>query len=213
MQANNIDINKITQMGPAYFDNPELYRRTSKKKYEVYVCMPKIGQAVHNKLENANYITEEGKRFVISGTVGEQWVISIDKLAKTYQLPDGAEINPAYLKTKIQQVNGNSIIDWFTVVTKPGGGGINWATFVPKQFIFKIKTSWGDVLTVNDPSVDHGNGDFLVCSDGNGIADLSDRWVVNGKVFITTYDMRHFPRFGTSKAMEAPRPTSILNLM
>ena len=47
------------------------WKRTSKKKYQIYVCMPPLGTKVYNFLENAHYETSEKKPFVLSGTVGE----------------------------------------------------------------------------------------------------------------------------------------------
>lgn len=50
-------------------NNINNWRKTRKKSYEVYMSMPKAGTKVHNKLENAYYVTDDNKRFVISGTV------------------------------------------------------------------------------------------------------------------------------------------------
>lgn len=209
MASVNVDYNKIKQMGPTYFEDPSIYKRTSKKRYSVYVCMPRPGQKVVNRLEMAKYVTDENKKFVISGTVGETWVIDVAKLAKTYQYPDGTPITPESLNKKVKKQGEVSMIDWFQLVTQPGGGGINWATFVPKEFSFPIKTSWGDTLMVNDPRTEHGLGDFLVCDDAGGRPNLADRWVVNGKVFPTTYDMRPFPGLGGGQAEETLKPKSI----
>mgnify|MGYP007090436098 CR=1 FL=1 len=41
----------------------------------------------------------------------------------------------------------------------------------------------------NDPSSEHGYGDYLVCPNKDGKPDFSDVWVVNGAVFPSTYDM------------------------
>ena len=81
-------------------NNPKNWKRTSKKNYDVYVCRPKLGTKVRNRLEGSDYITDEKKQFVISGTVGEQWVIDIGKLAKTYSFMDGKPITPDELKSK-----------------------------------------------------------------------------------------------------------------
>lgn len=66
-------------------------------------------------------------------------------------------------------------------------GNINYAMHIPVNVQMQVSTAWGDVLIANRPGVPHGNGDFLVCGEKNGRPDLSDVWVVNGKVFATTY--------------------------
>lgn len=193
-----------------YIDDVTQYKRTKKKSYSVYVCMPKIGTNVQNKLEMSNYVTSEQKRFVIMGTVGETWVIDDNKLAKTYQFTDGSPITPQSLSKRVVSVGGIQLIDWMHLETQPGGGGLNWAMFIPKKHTFQIPTAWGDVLTVNDPRTRHGKGDFIVCADAGGRPNIADRWVVNGEVFPTTYDMRAFPNMGAAIAKEIARPKSIV---
>lgn len=72
--------------------------------------------------------------------------------------------------------------------TVPSTG--NFACFVPAGIKVSVNTAWGDVLHVNRDGVPHGDGDYLVCAVGkDGKPDLSDVWVVNGKIFPSTYDM------------------------
>ena len=183
----------------APWDDPIKYKKTRKKKYTITASMPPMGTQVHNKLEKANYVTNENKKFVLTGTVGEQWVIDAGKLAKTYTFEDGTQITPDALKRKLVKgiKNGQEFpcLKPFRVTTQPGVP--NWAVHVPKQYVFQIPTSWGDVLTVNDPSLPHGSGDFIVCVDAGGFPNLNDRWVVNGLIFPDTYDMRAFPNMAT----------------
>ena len=48
-------------------------------------------------------------------------------------------------------------------------------------------------MYANRPGISHGHGDFLLCpDDGMGHPNLNDVWVVNGKVFPTTYDLHSF---------------------
>lgn len=176
--------------------NQKNWKRTHKKNYEVYVCMPPIGTKVHNFLEGTDYVTTKEKRFVISGTRGEQWVIDAAKLAKTYQTLDGQPLNTKTLNIK------NGIMPWVKVKTRPDAS-IVWACFLPKKYrSFPVKTSWGDVLMANRPEVRHGYGDFLVCADANGRPNFSDMWVVNGEVFPTTYDLRSFPNMFSDEQMD-----------
>lgn len=37
------------------------FKRTCKKQYEVYVCRPRLGSSVRNKLEGSQYITEQNR--------------------------------------------------------------------------------------------------------------------------------------------------------
>ena len=91
----------------------------------------------------------------------------------------------------------------------------NWAFHLPLGIRnFPVQTSWGDTLYANRDGIGHGVGDFIVCSDANGMPNLSDMWVVNGEVFPTTYDMRAFPGLGLTgdKAAETPVPKSIAGM-
>lgn len=193
-------------------NNPKNWKRTRKKGYEVYVCRPNIGKEVTNKLEGAKYKTDQNKQFVISGTVGETWVIDAGKLAKTYTFIDGSPITPEALKSKMTK---SGLIDWMHLKTMPAANAqTNWAFHLPLSTKnFPVQTSRGDTLYANRPGVGHGVGDFLVCSDAGGQPNLNDVWVVNGEVFPTTYDMRAFPGLITDndKLSETPVPKSILD--
>lgn len=207
-----IDVMQCNAMGElaSFIINPKFWKKTQKKGYNVYACMPKIGTQVVNKLEGAKYATDSNKRFVLSGTVGEQWVIDVGKMAKTYSFADGSPITPDALKRRMQ----GDVIDWIQLKTLPGGGGLNWAFYLPANIMnLPVKTSWGDTLMANRPGVEHGVGDFLVCSDAGGKPNLSDMWVVNGQVFPNTYDMRAFPGLVPQKAgvdTNIPKPNSIM---
>lgn len=182
----------------------ENWKRTHKKKYQIFVCMPSLGTKVYNHLEDTHYVTSEKKPFVLSGTAGEQRVIDPAKLFKTYQLPTGEPLNLDYLKTKGHPYN----VDWFKIETR-SDTIINWALFIPKNQKLAVPTSWGDVLTANRSGVPHGLGDYLLCSDGGNMPNLSDMWVVNGEIFPATYDMHAFPNKGASSAKESPVPKKL----
>lgn len=194
------------------------WKMTEKKSYEVYVCRPVLGTAVTNKLEGASYTTDKNKQFVMSGTLGEQWVIDAKKLASTYTLADGREINAEVLKGK--KVNKEGEIDWLRLKTKRNSGQKNWAIMLPASVKnYSVKTSWGDTLLANRAGIAHGLGDFLVCADAGGKPNFNDMWVVNGIVFPTTYDMRPFPgvmaevekRMKGKNLKETVVPKSIVN--
>ena len=182
------------------WDNPENYKRTHKKKYTIEASMPPEGTVVFNVLENTMYKTSSEKQFVLTGTIGEQWVIDVNKLCKTYTFEDGTPINKESLSRKVVRGYKDNIpcpcIKPFKITSIPGVD--NWAIHVPKQYVFQIPTAWGDVLTVNNPDQSHGKGDYIVCADAGGYPNLNDRWVVNGEIFADTYDMRAFPNMGAS---------------
>ena len=133
--------------------------------YDVTIEKVAPGTKVHNKLENADYVTDENRCFIVTGTAGEQWPINGDKLKNKYGIdPDTVEEG----EQTVAHVNG-------------GSDGI-WA--VPVTGNHKIETSWGDVLETNAEGVEHGDGDFIV----SNTPDFSDTWVVNGSVFGNTYE-------------------------
>ena len=189
------------------------WKRTSKKQYEVYVCRPKIGTKVVNRLEGAEYVTDQNKQFVISGTRGERWAIDGEKLAKTYCTLTGERLGANILS----KAHRDGTIDWLKIKTiqSANGGACNWAFHMPIHIAefrnFPVRTSWGDVLYANRDGVAHGRGDFLVCADAGGRPNFNDMWVVNGEVFITTYDLRGFRGLGDIGTVEAPKPSAIVH--
>lgn len=124
------NIKNVQQYAPAM----ELtnWKRTQKKKYQIYVCMPSLGTKVYNQLENVHYTTSENKPFVLSGTVGEQWVIDPGKLFKTYQLPNGYPLNLDFLKTKGHPYK----VNWFKIETivDVANPVYNWALLYQRVF-------------------------------------------------------------------------------
>ena len=133
--------------------------------YDVTIEKVAPGTKVHNKLENSDYVTDENRCFVVTGTAGEQWPVNGDKLKSKYGIdPDTVKEG----EQTIAHVNG-------------GSDGI-WA--VPVTGNHKIETSWGDVLETNAEGVEHGDGDYIV----SNTPDFSDTWVVNGSVFGNTYE-------------------------
>lgn len=184
-----------------------IFKQTREKKYNVYMCMPPKGTQVTNRLEGSHYQTDENKPFVLSGTVGETWVVDANKLAKTYTFADGCEITPEALNSRMK----NGIIDWIKLTTKQIGMDINFAAHLPLSVTnYPVPTSWGDILYANRDGVSHGNGDFLVCTSINGQPNYDDMWVVNGEIFPSTYDMRAFPGLGSGVNRETPVPKSIM---
>ena len=146
--------------------------------YDVKIEKVAPGTKVHNKLENSDYVTDDERCFVVTGTAGEQWPVNGDKLKSKYGL------NPESIK------DGEST----TAHVNGGSDGI-WA--VPVTGNHKIETSWGDVLETNAAGVEHGDGDYIVSNS----PDFSDTWVVNGAVFGNTYEASEDNTF-VSKAFD-----------
>lgn len=198
--------------------DPKNWKHTQSKQYEIYMCMPDIGEPVYNNLELCSYTTDENCRFVLSGTVGEQWTIDSASLARKYMFADGAPIDEqtiAYRMTmfnrdtrvitnkapmmlpsieELDKYNQGAVMDWQLIRTKPGEATSAFAFHLPLSVVnYPVQTSWGSTLLANAPGVSHGTGDFLVCNDVGGMPDFNDMRVVNGEVFPKTYDMRAFP--------------------
>lgn len=191
--------------------NPANWRKTSKKYYDLWVCIPSIGTKVVNFLEGSEYRTSNRKPFILSGTAGECQTIDETRLYETYRLFGGAKLN----KTEILSRMKNGILDWTHIETIPNNK-VNWAFYLdPNKYgedaiiNLPVQTSQGELLLANRPDVEHGAGDFIVSADRNNKPYLNDIWVVNGIIFPRTYDMRRFKtveynEIGTRK--QTPRP-------
>lgn len=105
--------------------NHNNWKRTCKKKYDIWMRMPGPGKNVTNFLEGSHYVTNENKPFVLSGTVGECWTVDAKKLFKTYRLFGGQPLTVDYLKGRM--VNGK--LDWIHLETV-ADGQVNWAFFL-----------------------------------------------------------------------------------
>ena len=163
-----------------YLANTEFaWFATGKTDYVIQGKMVSADTEVYNELEDVHYTAHpNGKDVILKGTVGEEWVTKLSKVIKTYTKPDGSALTA-------EDFVADTYIDLKTIPTTG-----NFACFVPAGIKVSVNTAWGDVLHVNRDGVPHGDGDYLVCAVGkDGKPDLSDVWVVNGKIFPSTYDM------------------------
>ena len=128
--------------------------------YTVTIQKVKPGTKVHNKLENANYVTNENKCYVITGTVGEQWPVDAKKVQQKYICDLNKLESGKPVKAKINPEAVKNDKGYFTVC---------------KQSM-KVKTDWGDVL--------HAEPGDLLRADGPG--EEPNR-VIDPGVFKTTY--------------------------
>ena len=108
--------------------------------------------------------------------------LELVKVLKTYTREDGSALSADDFKDNL----GKKV----TLKTK-GEEGTNFALRVPSDTVVRVETAWGDVLYTNASDAPHGDGDYLVCNNVDGSADLSDVWVVNGEIFPKTYDMTY----------------------
>lgn len=146
-----------------------------KKSYAMKAEVVAIGTEIYNFLEDCHYTTNEAKCVKLIGTVGEEWPVTLEKLAKTYTLADGTPITQENIPA--------GVFDIVTIVDDSA------ETIFAEQTIeqTKVSTSWGEVLTANREGVPHGNGDFIVFANKDGKPNPDDSWVVNGMVFNNTY--------------------------
>lgn len=127
--------------------------------YYVEYRVAKPGEKVHNFLENADYVTDAEHNIILKGTVGEEWVVTEEKLRKSYVVNDDqlcqGRVNP-----------------------KPDNNVI----FAEKATETKIvKTAWGTELTAKP-------GDMIAYAEKGGQPDMEDSWVINGEIFKNTYE-------------------------
>lgn len=158
--------------------NPEDFKPTSKVVYTIQGKMVSSVEEVTNVLEGTHYQAEPGTDVILKGTVDELWVTPLEKVLTTYVKEDGSELTKE-----------DFIEDTFITLQTKAGKPV-FAAFVPKDQQVEIQTAWGDILIANRPEVEHGAGDYIVCdATEDGQPNFEDVWVVNGKVFETTYDM------------------------
>jgi len=148
---------------------PMTQRFCKRNDYQIDWEIDSQGTYVYNKLEDCEYTTNEEQCVILTGTVGEQWVTSIAKFLKTYEVDES---------TVYEGASGYAY--------PRSEGGYIYAR--PAQGEEEVATSWGSILTANLPGREHGNGDWVVCaSDDWGDPNYDDQWIVNGAVFETTY--------------------------
>ncbi len=161
--------------------NKDDFKSTSKVSYIIEGKMVSDSEEVTNVLEGTSYTVDPKKDVILKGTVDELWVTPIEKVLDTYEKEDGTFL------TKEDFIQD----EFIKLKTKPGKEV--FAAFVPVDKQVEIQTAWGDILIANRPEVEHGKGDYIICAvDENGEQDFEDAWVVNGKVFKNTYDLKNF---------------------
>lgn len=194
---------------PKDLRDPINWKRTYLKNHDVYLCKPKIGTQVTNKFSGITYRTNSYEPYIVSGTCGELSVLNENCLIENYKFVGGFPVSKLDLNLR---TTDDGLLDWVHVTCCELERNVYWATYLPLSIRnLDIRSYRGDACA-NKDGVNHGVGDFLVCSDMNGKPNLNDIWVVNGNVFPKTYDMRAFPGLVSSELINAvtPKPSSIL---
>ncbi len=147
-----------------------------KMNYTIKAEKVAAGTEIYNFLEDCLYTTDETNCIKLIGTVGEQWPVTIERLASTYTLIDGTPITAENIPEGVFKIA--------TIVDESA------KTIFAEQVTEKVQvvTSWGKTLTANRDGVPHGKGDYIVSANKDGQPNPDDRWVINGMVFIKTYE-------------------------
>ncbi len=184
----------------------ENWKQTRKKTaYTIYMCIPPVGTKIVSQLEGKEY-TVGRNDVVLSGTRGELWVERITAITKNYTFADKALITPQ----RIESLKRVGYLPWTRITPKASKLGSDFAFHVPLKYK-NIPLPNG--MIINKTGVAHGIGDFLVAENNHGVANLENMWVVNGEVFVDTYDMRAFSGLvvDVKQVVDAPYPT--INLL
>lgn len=175
------DIAYDMEAGAFIADNQADAFLTGKTSYLIEGRMVSQPTDVYNQLELVSYHVEnDGESVILTGVLGEEWVSPVSKVIATYTKEDGSALSAEDFTSSL-----DSKITLRTI-SEPD---TNFALQVPYGTVVRVETAWGDILYTNASEVPHGDGDYLVCRNVDGQADLSDVWVVNGATFPLTYDM------------------------
>lgn len=147
-----------------------------KSMYTIHAVRVPAGIKVYNYLEDVEYTTTEEKCIVLTGTMGEQWPVTFARLASTYTFSGGGRLTEDIIPEGMFKVR--------TIVGEDAK--IVFAEMTTEQV--EVATSWGEILHANRPGIPHGLGDYIVYADQSGQPDKNDRRVVNGAVFVRTYE-------------------------
>ena len=172
------------------------WKKTRKIEYCVWVQHAPIGLTIYNTLENSESVAKLERCVVVSGTAGEQWIISDSCMSDTYVNIDG---------TGISQIDDNPRLNnGWTKIKAKSNGALRYALQLPIDIRnFPIIAEWGEELLANwDGSDGHGTGDFLLIeADADCTPRFDKMSVINYDVFLRTYDASEFglENIGTSR--------------
>lgn len=176
--------------------------RIREKSNIYWFGLPELGTQVFDRLHDRKEVTTSERPYILCGPCGLFSTVTEQELIENYSLVqqnvEGSPITSRYL----DQISVNGKIDWKAITQKQKDKGL-WAFFPDpvkfgKQEVTDvyINTRNSGRLLINDSYVriGHGIGDFLVASSNRELTgpDLQTIQVVNGIIFVNTYDMRQF---------------------
>ena len=179
----------------------ENWKQTRRKTaYTIYMCIPPVGTKIVNKMDGKEYTTGRND-VVLSGTREEMWVERITAITKNYTFADKGLITPQ----KLESLKRVGYLPWTRIMPKASKLGSDFALHVPAQYKNIVLPNG---MVVNRTGLGHGIGDFLVAENNNNVANLENMWLVNGEVFVDTYDMRAFSGLvvDAKQVVDAPYP-------
>ena len=158
----------------------EKWFRTAKTKRTMQAMMVSRETTFENEFEVVRYtVRDDGESVVLKGSCGEMLVSRLPAVVSTYTKPDGSKICAEDFAVRDKTID---------IVTRTDPDAY-FAMRIPKEISVTVATAWGDALHSNLPNTEHGGGDYLVCRrGGNGAPDLSDVWILNGKIFPAYYE-------------------------
>lgn len=180
-EKGTVVINKLEQwdtvqfLGGSTFISPDEMEKDSTLKEKVTKVLE----------QGRGYLITDDLPFVILGTVEELMAVDSETLINKYTIwyeDKFVPITPELLKERLLGDRSS----WKALQVQVDSSKA-WACFVPVSQKGQITTSEGSVLNFNDEGVDHEKGDYIIAQDDNGKPNLSDRYVVNGGVFVKTY--------------------------
>lgn len=185
------DIVKVLN-GKTYFTVTEL-NNLKQSNPSMYQSLCQLAQAVKV------YVVNEKTPFVLAGTLGELWTVSLNTLAKKYvSLKSGS---PTAINPSDPDIN-SGVFDWIRVRTIPDNSSA-FACFVPNTVTGQVATSWGTVLNINAVGVNHGKGDFVIASNVGNSPNLNDIYVINGNIFAKTYNNQGWTDYLDSRVLNS----------
>ena len=104
-----------------------LYKKRT--DYKVGVQKEQPGVRFYNFLEEVEYVTDEKRPYVITGTLGEKWPVSRENLLETYDVDKYIDTIDKGIPAKVGIKESNKVIEAYQTTEKQ-----------------EIKTTWGDIL-------------------------------------------------------------------
>lgn len=132
------------------------------------------------------YVTNKVDSIVIYGVAGELRVTDYKFICDNYKVKNknGKYIGIAgFMRKEFISYNDEKVLPWHKVRFMTDKSVDERALFVPKENSGTVLTNTGYPAKYNQRGIDHGKGDFIVCSS----SDLSNRYIVNGLVFSGTF--------------------------